>query len=200
MDKTCGWDNNKLLTESGLVKLKALRNFSILQLVTISIVAALGIATKPIIVPLVHIITGPLFIPGGAIAGGFYMFWVVLGIGIVKRKGTGTLIGLIQGLLVIVTGAMGTHGILSIVSYTLPGLAADLVFIWSRENKYSIIHFILGSLCANVVGTIISNAMFFRLPMETLLVLLTGAALSGAIGGVLAWNIFLGINMLNIDF
>lgn len=200
MDKTCGWDNNKLLTERGLVKIKALRNFSILQLVTISIVAALGVATKPIIVPLVHIITGPLFIPGGAIAGGFYMFWVVLGIGLVKRRGTGTLIGLIQGLLVIVTGAMGTHGILSIVSYSLPGIAADLIFIWSRDNKYTIIHFILGSLSANVVGTMISNAMFFRLPMETLLILLTGAALSGAIGGVLAWNILIAINKLNLDF
>lgn len=200
MDKTCEWDNNKLLTERGLVKIKALRNFSILQLVTISIVAALGVATKPIIVPLVHIITGPLFIPGGAIAGGFYMFWVVLGIGLVKRRGTGTLIGLIQGLLVIVTGAMGTHGILSIVSYSLPGIAADLIFIWSRDNKYTIIHFILGSLSANVVGTMISNAMFFRLPMETLLILLTGAALSGAIGGVLAWNILIAINKLNLDF
>lgn len=200
MDKTCEWDNNKLLTESGLVKIKALRNFSILQLVTISIVAALGVATKPIIVPLVHIITGPLFIPGGAIAGGFYMFWVVLGIGLVKKRGTGTLIGLIQGLLVIVTGAMGTHGILSIISYSLPGIAADLIFIWSRDNKYTIIHFILGSLSANVVGTMISNAMFFRLPMETLLILLTGAALSGAIGGVLAWNILIAINKLNLDF
>lgn len=56
------------------MKLKALRGFSIFQLVIISVVAALGVATKPIIVPLVHIITGPLFIPGGAIAGGFYMF------------------------------------------------------------------------------------------------------------------------------
>lgn len=182
------------------MRIKALRNFSILQLVTISIVAALGVATKPIIVPLVHIITGPLFIPGGAIAGGFYMFWVVLGIGLVKKRGTGTLIGLIQGLLVIVTGAMGTHGILSIISYSLPGIAADLIFIWSRDNKYTIIHFILGSLSANVVGTMISNAMFFRLPMETLLILLTGAALSGAIGGVLAWNILIAINKLNLDF
>lgn len=182
------------------MKLKALRGFSIFQLVIISVVAALGVATKPIIVPLVHIITGPLFIPGGAVAGGFYMFWIVLGIGLVKIKGTGTLIGIIQGLLVIITGAMGTHGILSIVSYTLPGLAADLVFLFSGKNKHNIIQFIIASMAANVVGTLISNAMFFRLPLETLLILITGAALSGALGGVLAWNILHGINKLNLDF
>ena len=97
-------------------------------------VSALGIATKPIVVPLVHIITGPLFIPGGAIAGGFYMFWIVLGAGIVKKSGTGTLIGIVQGILVIATGTMGTHGIMSIVSYTLPGIVTDLIFMFSINN------------------------------------------------------------------
>ncbi|GAG99538.1 unnamed protein product, partial [marine sediment metagenome] len=52
---------------------KFLQRFSLFDLVIIAMVAALGIATKPVITPLVHIITGPLFIPGGAIAGGFYM-------------------------------------------------------------------------------------------------------------------------------
>ena len=95
----------------------SLKTFTSFDLVVIAIVSALGIALKPIIVPLVHIITGPLFIPGGAIAGGFYMLWIVLGIGYIKKFGTGTLIGIVQGILVIVTGAMGTHGIISIISY-----------------------------------------------------------------------------------
>lgn len=181
------------------MRIKALRGFSVLELVAIAVVSALGVATKPIVVPLVHIITGPLFIPGGAIAGGFYMLWIVLGIGIVKRPGTGTLIGIIQGLLVIVTGAMGTHGIMSIVSYTLPGLAADLVFILAGSKRFNILHFMAGCMAANVTGTFISNAMFFRLPFETLLLLLSGAALSGALGGVLAWNMLRAMDRLNID-
>ena len=40
--------------------------FSTFDLVLIAVLAALGIATKPIIVPLAHLITGPLFIPGGS--------------------------------------------------------------------------------------------------------------------------------------
>ncbi|HHX74678.1 MAG TPA: hypothetical protein GX699_07225, partial [Firmicutes bacterium] len=50
---------------------KLLSRFSTFELVLLALMACLGIATKPIIVPLTHIITGPLFIPGGVIAGGF---------------------------------------------------------------------------------------------------------------------------------
>ena len=66
-----------------------LKNYSVFNLIIIAVVSALGIATKPIVVPLIHIITGPLFIPGGALAGGFYMFWLVLGAGIVKKTEIG---------------------------------------------------------------------------------------------------------------
>ncbi|HQJ37915.1 MAG TPA: ECF transporter S component, partial [Bacillota bacterium] len=100
---------------------KFLSRFTVYDLVVISLTAALGIGIKPIIVPLVHIITGPLYIPGGAAAGGFYMLWIVLGIGITRKTGTGTLIGLIQALLVIITGFYGTHGAASIITYTIPG-------------------------------------------------------------------------------
>lgn len=116
-----------------------LKNYSVFNLIIIAVVSALGIATKPIVVPLIHIITGPLFIPGGALAGGFYMFWIVLGTGIVKKTGTGTLIGIVQGILVIATGTMGTHGIMSIISYTLPGIAVDIIFLFSKTKDT--IHF-----------------------------------------------------------
>ena len=71
-----------------------LKRFSMLDLVVIALTSALGIGIKPIIVPLIHIVTGPLYIPGGAAAGGFYMLWIVLGIGITRKIGTGTLIAL----------------------------------------------------------------------------------------------------------
>lgn len=176
----------------------SLKGFSSFDLVVIAIVSALGIALKPIIVPLIHIITGPLFIPGGAIAGGFYMLWIVLGIGYVKKFGTGTLIGIVQGILVIVTGAMGTHGIISIISYSLPGLVADLVFLFSKNKNYTILHYMLGCLAANITGTIISNLLFFRLPGLALLLLLSAAALSGALGGIIAWNLLRALEKLNL--
>lgn len=166
-----------------------LKNFSVYNLIIISVISALGIATKPIVVPLVHIITGPLFIPGGAVAGGFYMFWIVLGLGMVKKIGTGTLIGLVQGILVISTGSMGTHGIMSIISYTLPGISADIVFLVSKNKNYNSLHYVFGCMSANITGTLISNILFFRLPVVSVIMVLSAAALSGAVGGFIAFSV-----------
>jgi len=177
-----------------------LSNFTVFDLVIIAVVSALGVATKPIVVPLVHIITGPLFIPGGAIAGGFYMLWIVLAAGYVKKFGTGTLIGIVQSILVITTGTMGTHGIMSLISYTLPGLAADLVFLISRDKNYNVLHYIFGCMSANVTGTLISNLLFFRLPSVTVVLLLSCAALSGAAGGLIASSLIKGLEKINKNF
>lgn len=170
-------------------KNKFLSRFSIFDLVIIAILSALGIATKPIVVPLVHIITGPLFIPGGAIAGGFYMMWLVLGAGFVKKFGTATLMGLVQAILVIATGMMGTHGIMSVFSYTIPGLLVDIIFFFAKDKNYNILHYVVGSMLANVGGTLITNVLFFRLPVATLILILASAGLSGSLGGIIAWSL-----------
>lgn len=178
---------------------KFLSSFSIYNLIIIALFAALGVATKPIVTSLVHVITGPLFIPGGAIAGGFYMFWLVLGAGIVKKNGTATLIGLVQGILVIATGIMGNHGIMSLISYTLPGLAVDVVFLFSKDKDYNLLHYVIGCMAANVTGTLISNALFFRLPFVTVVLIASSAALSGAIGGIIAASIMKSLEKMNIS-
>ncbi len=104
------------INEVGMERKKRLLDgFSVYELIIIALTASLGLATKPIIVPLTHLITGPLFIPGGSVAGGFYMMWLVLGASLVKKKGTATLIGITQGIIVMITGSFGTHGVLSII-------------------------------------------------------------------------------------
>jgi hypothetical protein len=175
-----------------------LKRFSIFDLVIIALTSALGIGIKPIIVPLVHVFTGPLYIPGGAAAGGFYMLWIVLGIGITGKVGTGTLIGLIQALLVIITGAYGNHGAVSIITYTLPGLAVDLgAGILGNKLLCSGSFFILG-LLANISGTLLSNMVFFRLPLVPMLLSLSAASLSGGIGGLIAYKITRELDKANI--
>ena len=175
-----------------------LSSFSVFDLIMIAVISALGVATKPIVVPLVHIVTGPLFIPGGAVAGGFYMMWIVIGKGIVKKIGTGTLIGIVQSILVIATGAMGSHGIMSLISYTLPGISADLIFLISKNKNYNLLHYIFGCMTANIAGTLISNLMFFRLPQVTVIVILSASALSGALGGVIAYSLIKILSKMNV--
>lgn len=168
---------------------KFLNKFSMFELAVISLTAALGIGIKPIIVPLVHIITGPLYIPGGAAAGGFYMMWIVLGLGITRKIGTGTLIGLIQALLVIITGVYGTHGAVSIITYTIPGLLVDIGAKLLRDKFLSPAGFFILGLLANVSGTFLSSIVFFRLPLIPMLLSISAASLSGGLGGLIAYKI-----------
>lgn len=52
--------------------------FTLVDHMITAVLAAAGIAIKTVIVPLAQMITGPLLIPGGVVAGGFYMLFLVL--------------------------------------------------------------------------------------------------------------------------
>lgn len=151
--------------------------------------SALGIAVKPIIVPLAHIISGPLLIPGGAVAGGFYMMWLVLGFGITGKRGTMTLIGFVQAILVMATGMVGSQGVMSLLSYTAPGLLADLgLFLIGHRVCCLPCAFLAGMLC-NIAGAAMVNFIYYRLPVVPLVLSLSAAALSGGLGGLVAFKI-----------
>jgi len=170
--------------------MKYLKKFRLHELSLIALMAALGIATKPIIVPLTHMITGPLFIPGGAVAGGLYMFWIALAAGLVGKRGTATLTALVQALIIVVTGAFGSHGIVSIITYTVPGMMIDLVFLILRRRWHTNVDFFVAGVIANLSGTYLSNMVFFRLPLVPLIMSLASGILSGGIGGLIAYKIY----------
>ncbi|MBT9159083.1 MAG: ECF transporter S component [Dehalococcoidia bacterium] len=163
--------------------------FYMFDLVLIALMAVLGIATKPVIVPLVRIITGPLLIPGGALAGGLYMMWLVMAAGLVGKPGAATLTAIVQAIVVMATGTFGTHGIATLVTYTVPGIAADVVFLFARRQKYNIGHYFLAGMAANISGTFLTMLVFFRLPLIPLLLALSSGALSGGLGGLIAFSI-----------
>ncbi|RLC55794.1 MAG: hypothetical protein DRH89_06945, partial [Candidatus Cloacimonadota bacterium] len=75
-----------------------LRKYSSQDLLYIAIMSALGLAAKPIITPLIHLISAPLMIPGGSLAGGLYMMWIALAIAIVNKPGAGLLVGITQAI------------------------------------------------------------------------------------------------------
>ncbi len=176
--------------------MSALQRFRVYDLMVIALMAALGIATKPLVVPLTHMVTGPLFIPGGAIAGGFYMFWLVLAAGLVGKRGTATLVGFTQALIVIITGAFGSHGLVSIVTYTVPGLVIDGLFLLFRRRWTTLYDFFLAGVLANLAGTYMSNLVFFRLPLVPLVISLAGAIFSGGLGGVIAYQIYVRLSKI----
>ncbi|MFW5649478.1 MAG: ECF transporter S component [Candidatus Alkaliphilus sp. MAG34] len=168
---------------------KLIRKFSVFELIVTALMATLGIATKPVIVPLIHIITGPLYIPGGAIAGGFYMIWIVLGVGLVNRIGVATIIALVQSIIIVSLGIFGTHGIMSFPIYIVPGLAVDILLILIRYRNPNLGNLFLCGMIANLSGTFLVNVIFFRLPFIPLVLVLSSAALSGGIGGIIAYTV-----------
>lgn len=168
---------------------RILQKFRVYDLVVIAVMAALGLAVKPVVVPLAHMICGPLMIPGGALAGGLYMMWMVIGYGIVKKPGTAVLIGLIQALLVLFTGIIGSHGIMSLMTYTAPGIAVDLILLLTGHRVCCRGCAVLAGAAANVTGTICVNLVFFQAPGIYLILIIALALLSGAVGGLIAWEL-----------
>ncbi len=168
---------------------KFLDKFSLYDLIIIAMMSALGIAIKPIIVPLSHILTGLLLIPPGAVTGGIYMMWLVLGFGITGKRGTMTLIGLVQAILVMATGMAGSQGAMSLLSYTMPGILADLgLFLIGHRVCCLPCAFLAGMLC-NIAGTFMVNLVYYRFPVVPLVLSLCVAALSGGLGGIVAFKI-----------
>lgn len=172
--------------------------YSMFDLVIIAMMASLGIAIKPVIVPLTHIITGPLYIPGGVVAGGFYMMWIVLGAGLVGKIGTATLISLVQAIMVVSLGLFGTHGIVSFLTYTLPGISVDLLFLLSKHRGGCAGCCFAAGIIANLAGTFMVNLVFFQLPAVPLILSLSCASLSGGLGGVIAYSVLKQIRKYNI--
>lgn len=171
-----------------------LDKFSVFDFIIIAMISALGIASKPLIVPLSHIITGPLLIPGGVVAGGFYMLWLVLGAGLTGKYGAATLIGVVQALLVFGTGIFGSHGAMTLLTYTLPGLVVDLSLFFIRHRVCCAPCAFLAGLAANVTGSSLVNIIYFRLPLVPLVLSLAVAALSGGLGGIIAYKILQVVN------
>lgn len=179
---------------------KFLQKFTMFDLALLALMAALGIATKPIIVPLAHIITGPLYIPGGVVAGGFYMMWIVMGAGLTRKRGAGTIVGVVQAVLVLVLGVYGTHGAMSLITYSMPGVAVDLALLISGKEAYKLPGMFFAGVAANVTGTFLTSMVFFRLPLIPLLLSLSASSLSGGLGGIVAYIIIKQLsksNMLN---
>lgn len=166
-----------------------MKRFSVKELILISVMAALGLAVKPVVTPLAHIISTPLMIPGGALAGGLYMMWLAVAFGLTGKRGTATLMGLVQGIVVMLTGMPGSHGVMSIFSYTMPGVVMDFGMLILRRGIEGPGTALTAGVLANVTGTLCVNVIFYNLPFIPLLLSISTASFSGAVGGLLAWQL-----------
>lgn len=167
------------------------------ELVTMAILASLGLATKIIIHPVVEMATAPFYIPAGAAAGGLYMMWPVLAYGIVRKPGAATLTALTQAIISLLL-PFGNFGVLSFVIYLAPGLAIDGFFLLSRHKACCKPCCFGASALANTVGTTLVGVLILALPTSPLLFSAVIAAISGGLGGFLANTLLFEIKKLGI--
>ena len=169
--------------------MKFLRKFSTQDLLYIAIFSALGLAIKPLITPIAIMLTRLLMITGGSLFGGLYMMWIVLAIALVRKPWTGFLVGFIQGIVMLALGYVGTHGALSLITFTLPGFIGDITAFFVRDFSRPISHIVL-CITANLAGTLIVSLLVWQLPFIPLLISLGLSFLSGILGGLLAFVIY----------
>ncbi|HBG10509.1 MAG: ECF transporter S component [Limnochordia bacterium] len=162
------------------------RHFTLVDHMVMAMLAASGIAIKVVVVPLAQMVTGPLLIPGGVVAGGFYMLFLVLASAITGKRGAALMVSLLQAVLVTITGTLGSHGAASLFTYSMSGLAVEIWLLISGHRGCCALCCFGAGLVANVAGSVAVNLAIFRLPAVPLLLSLSAAALSGGLGGLVA--------------
>jgi energy-coupling factor transport system substrate-specific component len=180
---------------------RGLAKIATVDLVTMALLAGLDMGTKQIIHPVVQFITGPFNIPAGAVAGGVYMMWSVLAIGIIRKPGAATLTSAIESILSLLL-PFGNFGVLSFVIYLLPGLAADSVFIvyllTKQDHRFGLIGCFAASAAANLTGTFLVAILVLDLPIIPLLFSVILAAVFGGFGGIIANTLLIELRKIGI--
>lgn len=156
-----------------------------IDLVLTSLFASLGLATKNIIHPIVATLTGPLYIPTGAVSGGLYMMWPVMAFGLTRKIGAASIVSLTQAVISLLL-PFGNFGLFSFIIYLLPGFTIDAFFYITRHRACCSVCCIGACIIGNVVGTLMVGAIVLFLPWVVLAFLIIVAAISGCMGGVLA--------------
>ena len=165
------------------------KRFSTRDLIIIAVLAGIGLAVKPIVSPFSKMISTPLMVPGGSFTGGLYMLWLALAVLIIRKPGTGFIFGLLQALVTLVIGVRGNQGLPTLLSYTLPGILADLIQALVKDPARLWPHLAICSV-ANIAGAMVVAILLFHHPPLYLLIILGMSLLSGLIGGWISWSIF----------
>ncbi|SJZ78337.1 ECF transporter S component [Garciella nitratireducens] len=167
------------------------KKFTLKELIYISLLATIATISKTPIRVLSNFLTNSFGLPGGVIGGVYYMFWIVAACGFIKKCGTATLFCIIQ---IFVSFVIFTMPPIKLITYLPPGMVIDLfLLLWRKDPLQKGIMGILGAL-ANSAGAITQAKLFMGLPMIPTLISGISAAVSGAIGGYLAFILVIKLN------
>jgi energy-coupling factor transport system permease protein len=157
--------------------------FTTRDLLIMAVLAALGGVTSTYINAVGNAVHAALGFPGATQwAAGLHTLWIVLAMGILRKTGAGTLMGIIKGSVELMSG--NTHGVIILLINLVAGLLVDFGFLLFREKRSSAPYLVAGGLAAG--SNVIIFQLFATLPanilaMGAILLLSIVAAISGII-------------------
>ncbi|MGD2246803.1 MAG: ECF transporter S component [Candidatus Methanofastidiosia archaeon] len=159
------------------------------DLVKIAILSALGGVSSTYIGYLGNLVNRFLGVPFGAgqFLAGLHIFWIILGLGLTKKEGTCTMIGVLKALVELFSG--GKLGVFVILLSGVQGILADVTFLALRKkNVYT---FAAAGGIATAANVFIFQAFFAPYTGINFFLLIGGIAfVSGvAFAGVFSWNV-----------
>ncbi len=160
-------------------------HFTTKDLVTIALLSALGGGLSTYIGYLGNLVNRMVGVPFGAgqFMAGLHVIWIVLAVGITRKKGVGTATGLLKGMVELFMG--GTHGVVILVVSLVQGLLVDAVLFRdsTKEDRDLIPYSIAGGLSAASNVIVFQTFFFAGVPMILILMLTMLAFGSGVIFG-----------------
>lgn len=153
------------------------------RLLFLALCCDFGLFAKQLVSPLANIITDALRVPGG-ISTSFSLMFLVIAAVMMPRFGCAAIMSLVQSLLALAIGRVGSMGVLSPIGYVVPGIAIDLLLLLTRRLSLKD-RMTLTNAAASVCAALTANAIVFRLWGAPLVLYACLAALSGALCGML---------------
>jgi energy-coupling factor transport system substrate-specific component len=167
-------------------------HFKTNDLVKIAILSALGGISSTYIGYLGNLVNRFLGVPFGAgqFMAGLHIFWIILGFGLIKKRGTCTMIGVLKALVELFSG--GKLGVFVILLSGVQGLIADTIFYLVR--KRNVFTYALAGGISTTANVLIFQFFFVPYTAYTFFLLI---ALISFVSGVAFAGIF-SYNVLNI--
>jgi len=163
--------------------------FDLRDLVLIALLSAVGGVLSTYVGYLGNLINRLFGVPFGAgqLIAGVHVLWPLLARTIIRKFGSGTMTGLIKGLVEFLSG--GTHGIVIVLISVIEGLFIDVGM--SMTSRRSLGVMMLSGAVASATNVFVFQAIYFANIPPSLLLGMAGLALvSGAFfGGYLAWDL-----------
>lgn len=164
--------------------------FTLKQLCMMSFLAVFGMFIKPVVSPVFNLLTDFIRIPGGSVTAGFSMMFLVFASSVTGKFGTATLMGVVQAFMALNLGISSIVGLLVFITYSLPGLAIDVILCTSlTKNLPSKGRMMAAGACGVLAGAFFTNILYYNLSVVPFLLFYFFGILSGALGGLFAYKI-----------